>query len=162
MSTFNGLQKKSCLKVEAHRKSCFVVNEGNCRRGQQKRGEWKRGMLLAKVEKFEKPGRALVLEKKAPKRIGILVAAAAESSPVSASNISTLRGLSDEDLARSLEEAKRNLMNLRFKLATRQGVTGNELKTNKKQVAQIMTIKREREIENGVSVKESRYKKRYG
>ena len=57
-----------------------------------------------------------------------------------------LRRLSDEDLLRELENAKKELMNLRFKLTIRQLVNINEIRMTRKKIARIKTILRERGI----------------
>lgn len=57
-----------------------------------------------------------------------------------------IRALSDEDLAKQLEEAHQELFNLRFRLATRQLVNHREIRQVKKKIARMMTITREREL----------------
>ena len=57
-----------------------------------------------------------------------------------------LRGLSDEDLARRLEEAYRQLFSLRLKNSTRQLANHRELPKVKHQIARIKTVQREREL----------------
>lgn len=58
-----------------------------------------------------------------------------------------LRALNEDDLARQLEEAHRELFNLRFRLATRQMANTSELKKVRRNIARIMTIAREREAQ---------------
>ena len=58
-----------------------------------------------------------------------------------------IRAMSDDDLANELYETRRGLMNLRFRAATMQLSNTNEIKKSKKRVAQILTVMREREIE---------------
>lgn len=58
-----------------------------------------------------------------------------------------VRLLSDEELARQIEEAHRELFNLRFRLTTRQLVNHREVRKVKKKIARMKTIMREREIE---------------
>lgn len=60
-----------------------------------------------------------------------------------------LRALSSEDLAKQLEEARRELLNLRFRLATRQLVNHREIPRVKRKIARIKTIMRERELAEG-------------
>jgi len=57
-----------------------------------------------------------------------------------------LRGLSDQDLARKLEEAYRQLFSLRLKLSTRQLANHRELPNVRHQIARIKTFQREREL----------------
>ena len=57
-----------------------------------------------------------------------------------------IRALSDQELAKQLEEARRELFNLRFRLATRQLVNHREISRVKRNIARMMTIMREREL----------------
>ena len=57
-----------------------------------------------------------------------------------------LRVLSDEELAKQVEEAHRELFNLRFRLATKQLANHREVRTVKKRIARLKTIMREREM----------------
>lgn len=57
-----------------------------------------------------------------------------------------LRVLSDDDLAKQLEEAHRELFNLRFRLATKQLTNHREVRSVKKKIARLKTIIREREL----------------
>lgn len=57
-----------------------------------------------------------------------------------------IRALSDEELAKQLEEARRELFNLRFRLATRQLVNHREISRVKRNIARMMTIMRERQL----------------
>lgn len=59
---------------------------------------------------------------------------------------SELRGLSDQELFEKLEEAKRQLMNLRFQLAIGQLDNTSKIKEAKKDIARIKTIIKEREL----------------
>ncbi|MBM3150246.1 MAG: 50S ribosomal protein L29, partial [Chloroflexi bacterium] len=56
------------------------------------------------------------------------------------------RSLSDTELAKRLEEARQELFNLRFRLATRQLVNHRELPKVKKRIARMKTIQRERKL----------------
>lgn len=59
-----------------------------------------------------------------------------------------LRELSAEDITTEIAKAKRDLFDLRFKKATRQMETGfHEFKQLRRRLAQLMTIQRERGIE---------------
>ncbi|MBM3154307.1 MAG: 50S ribosomal protein L29 [Chloroflexi bacterium] len=57
-----------------------------------------------------------------------------------------IRSLSDTELAKRLEEARQELFNLRFRLATRQLVNHRELPKVKKRIARMKTIQRERKL----------------
>ncbi len=57
-----------------------------------------------------------------------------------------LRGASDEDLVTQLREAKQELFNLRFQVATGQLDNNKRLKTVRHDIARIYTVMREREL----------------
>jgi large subunit ribosomal protein L29 len=60
---------------------------------------------------------------------------------------SELRALSDEEIAAEIAKVKRDLFDLRFKKATRQMETGfHEFRHNRRRLAQLMTIERERQL----------------
>lgn len=59
---------------------------------------------------------------------------------------SEIRSLSDNELAKQLDEAHKELFNLRFRLATKQLVNHREIGVVKKKIARMETIKREREL----------------
>jgi large subunit ribosomal protein L29 len=61
-----------------------------------------------------------------------------------------LRELSEEDLQARLREAKEELFNLRFQMATGQLDNNRRLRTVRRDIAKIYTILREREL--GLSV----------
>ena len=61
-----------------------------------------------------------------------------------------LRELGDEDLVTNLREAKEELFNLRFQMATGQLDNNRRLRTVKHDIARIYTILHEREL--GLSV----------
>jgi large subunit ribosomal protein L29 len=58
-----------------------------------------------------------------------------------------LRDLSDDELASKLDEAKEELFNLRFQLVTGQLDNPMRIKVMRREVARILTVMREREIE---------------
>jgi len=60
--------------------------------------------------------------------------------------VDEFRALSTEDLAKQLEEAHQELLNLRFRLSTRQLVNHRELLMVEKNIARLKTIMREREL----------------
>ncbi len=57
-----------------------------------------------------------------------------------------IRALSSEELLRQLEAARKELFDLRFRLATRQLVNHREIRRVKKEIARLKTIMREREL----------------
>lgn len=57
-----------------------------------------------------------------------------------------IRALGNEALAKQLEEAHQELFNLRFRLETKQLVNHRELARTRRQIAQIKTVIREREL----------------
>jgi len=57
-----------------------------------------------------------------------------------------IRIFSDSELAKQLDEAHKELFNLRFRLATKQLVNHREIVVVKKKIARMETIKREREL----------------
>lgn len=57
-----------------------------------------------------------------------------------------IRALSDAEIVTKLEEARGELFNHRFRLATRQLVNHREISKVKKRIARIETILREREL----------------
>lgn len=60
--------------------------------------------------------------------------------------IQEIRVLSSEELKKQLDEAYRELFNLRFRLATRQLVNYQEIRNVRKRIARIKTIIRERDL----------------
>ncbi len=58
----------------------------------------------------------------------------------------TLRELSDEELAKKLEESKDELFRLRFQLATNQLDNPMRIKEVRKNIARLKTVIREREL----------------
>ncbi|MCL4541840.1 MAG: 50S ribosomal protein L29 [Chloroflexi bacterium] len=58
-----------------------------------------------------------------------------------------LRALSDEELAKRLDELQQELFNLRFQLTTRQLENYNRLDAVRRDIARVRTILRERELE---------------
>jgi large subunit ribosomal protein L29 len=63
-------------------------------------------------------------------------------------NVQELRDMADEELIERLESDKEELFNLRFQLATGQIDNPMRIKDVRHEIAQILTIVREREIEN--------------
>ena len=65
-------------------------------------------------------------------------------------NASELRELADDELMLRLREAKEELFNLRFQMATGQMDNNRRLRTVRRDIARIYTVMREREL--GLSV----------
>ena len=59
--------------------------------------------------------------------------------------VSEIRALGDEELKKQMEAARKELFDLRFRLATKQLVNHRELPRVKKNIARMLTIIRERE-----------------
>jgi large subunit ribosomal protein L29 len=57
-----------------------------------------------------------------------------------------LRGLSDIELSQKLHEAYQELMNLRFRKATKQLDNTSRVRTVRREIARIKTVMREREL----------------
>jgi len=60
--------------------------------------------------------------------------------------VEEIRGLSSEELAKQEEAARKELFELRFKLATRQLVNHRQIREVKKTIARLSTIIREKEL----------------
>ncbi len=60
--------------------------------------------------------------------------------------VEEIRVLSAKELPKQLEEAHKELFNLRFRLTTRQLVNHREIPRVKKKIARLKTIIREREL----------------
>ena len=56
-----------------------------------------------------------------------------------------LRGLTDEELAGRLHDARQELFNLRFQSATGALENSARLRTTKREIARILTVRHERE-----------------
>ncbi|MQF69984.1 50S ribosomal protein L29 [SAR202 cluster bacterium AD-804-J14_MRT_500m] len=61
--------------------------------------------------------------------------------------VNEVRDLSDDDLQRELANAQREIMNLRFRHATKQLTNTSEMGMARKTVARLMLVTREREIQ---------------
>jgi large subunit ribosomal protein L29 len=60
--------------------------------------------------------------------------------------IDDLRALIDDDLRVELDETHREVMNLRFRVATMQLANVNQIRKSRKRIARINTVMREREL----------------
>ena len=66
--------------------------------------------------------------------------------------IQEIRSLSSEELSKRLDDSYKELLNLRFRLATRQLVNQHEIRNVRRRVARIKTVMRERELREGQRV----------
>ncbi len=60
--------------------------------------------------------------------------------------IETVRALADERLKQEEFDTRLEIMNLRFKLSTRQLSNANEMSDARRRLAHILTVQREREL----------------
>ena len=60
--------------------------------------------------------------------------------------VEEIRGVNTEELVKQLEAARKELFELRFRLATRQLVNHRQIREVKKTIARLSTILREREL----------------
>ncbi|CAM6101008.1 unnamed protein product [Calypogeia fissa] len=67
-----------------------------------------------------------------------------------------IRQMSDESIGQTVVDLKGELFVLRCKQATRQEYKSSDFRKIRKQIARMLTVRREREIERGISVRESR------
>merc|ERR1711871_1347951 len=67
-----------------------------------------------------------------------------------------LRGLSADQIDAKVTELKGELLDLRIQRATRKEVPTHEFKHKRRAIAQLLTVRREQEIEEGISSRESR------
>jgi large subunit ribosomal protein L29 len=85
---------------------------------------------------------------------GWAVAGADASPPLQ--QISELRALSDTVIVLEIEMLKKDLLLLNVKKATKQDVKCHQFVVLRKKVAMLKTIRRERELEQGIKKRESR------
>lgn len=60
--------------------------------------------------------------------------------------VEEIRRFSAEELGKQLEEAHKELLDIRFHLATKQLVNHREIRQTKKKIARLETVIREREL----------------
>ena len=60
--------------------------------------------------------------------------------------IDDIRNMNDQDLVENLDSTQKDLMNMRFRIATMQLSDTNSVKKTQRKSAKIMTVIREREI----------------
>jgi large subunit ribosomal protein L29 len=70
-------------------------------------------------------------------------------------NLSDIREMDHEELMEALAEAKEEQFNLRFQVATNQLDNTSRIKEVKRDIARILTVLRERELADAISVEES-------
>ena len=70
------------------------------------------------------------------------------------------KGMSNEDLNKEIVAAKKMLFELRMRQSTRKEYKGHHFCILKTKIAQIRTVKREREVAEGVNKRDSRKMKR--
>ncbi len=61
-----------------------------------------------------------------------------------------IRDMTDKELEEQLKNLRKELFNLRFQLATRQLHNPSRIKLVRKDIARLLTVKRERELEKEV------------
>ena len=60
--------------------------------------------------------------------------------------IDDIRNMNDQDLMENLDSTQKDLMNMRFRIATMQLSDTNSVTRTQRKIARIMTVIREREI----------------
>eukprot|EP00467_Chlorarachnion_reptans_P024793 CAMPEP_0114510468 /NCGR_PEP_ID=MMETSP0109-20121206/13811_1 /TAXON_ID=29199 /ORGANISM="Chlorarachnion reptans, Strain CCCM449" /LENGTH=130 /DNA_ID=CAMNT_0001689793 /DNA_START=135 /DNA_END=527 /DNA_ORIENTATION=+ len=71
-----------------------------------------------------------------------------------------LRKLNDDQILGEIAESTRQLLVLRMQMSNRREIKTSDFSLHKKKIAQLKTIQREREIEQGVSIRDSRRAKK--
>ena len=59
-----------------------------------------------------------------------------------------IREMNDQELMKELEDSYKELLNLRFRVATKQLANVSQIKTTKKKIARLSTVARERRLED--------------
>lgn len=67
-----------------------------------------------------------------------------------------VRAMKNEDIDSKVIELKSDLLKLRIKQAAREKFVQAEMPAKRKDIARLLTVKRERELEQGISKRESR------
>jgi len=62
-------------------------------------------------------------------------------------SVEELRSMTSEEIQSKLDDAKEELMNLRFQQSTGELTDHNQIRFTRRQIARLLTILREREIE---------------
>ena len=63
--------------------------------------------------------------------------------------IAKARTLSEQELGQELESARRHLYDLRFQLATRQLTDYNQISRTRRDIARLLTVRTERQLDGG-------------
>jgi large subunit ribosomal protein L29 len=63
--------------------------------------------------------------------------------------IAKARMLSEQELGQELESARRHLYDLRFQLATRQLTDYNQISRTRRDIARLLTVRTERQLDAG-------------
>jgi large subunit ribosomal protein L29 len=71
-------------------------------------------------------------------------------------DVADARGMTGEQIDVKVEELKTELFHIRMKQATRQKYTPSDIRVKRKDIARLLTVKREKEIEQGISKRQSR------
>jgi large subunit ribosomal protein L29 len=71
-----------------------------------------------------------------------------------------VRAMDDAKIDTKVTELKEELFRIRMKQATKQTFKSSDMQTYTKDIARLLTVKREREIADGVSLRESRRKEK--
>ena len=65
--------------------------------------------------------------------------------------IAKARTLSEQELLEELESARRHLYDLRFQLATRQLTDYNQISRTRRDIARLLTVRTERQLDGGAA-----------
>jgi large subunit ribosomal protein L29 len=65
--------------------------------------------------------------------------------------IAKARSLSEQELSDALEDARRHLYDLRFQLATRQLTDYSQISQTRRDIARLLTVRTERQLETGAA-----------
>ena len=65
--------------------------------------------------------------------------------------IDDIRAMTDEELLEELEATSREMMNLRFRVATMQLSNVNEIRKARRRIARVHTVRRERQLANSLT-----------
>ncbi|CAK0756448.1 hypothetical protein CVIRNUC_002456 [Coccomyxa viridis] len=84
------------------------------------------------------------------------VAAAEASEKRQATKASEFQGMGAEKIDEEVQKSKRALFDLRIAQRTKQPFKPSDFWYNKKKIAQLLTVRRQQEIEQGIAKRESR------
>jgi large subunit ribosomal protein L29 len=89
-------------------------------------------------------------------RVAAPVRASSTVCRVQKLNMSEVRGMSNEELDSKVAELKTDLLYIRMAQAAREKFKGADMPAKRRDIARCLTVKREREIAEGISKRESR------